>query len=141
MKTLVSKSLAAAAATIAVAAGVMTATPATAQGTGALAIEYIPGQDVTVGSCKGWMNKRTTDGYVQALGQSWYSTDCDVWLERKRYNSDGSVDYNWKPVSNRYPILNSSASTGFHWNGTNAGSRVCVENFNNGSKSCSKGYW
>jgi hypothetical protein len=119
----------------------MTATPATAQGTGALAIEYISGQDVTVGSCKGWMNKRTTDGYVQALGQSWYSTDCDVWLERKRYNSDGSVAYNWKRVSNRYPILNSSASTGFHWNGTNAGSRVCVENFNNGSKSCSKGYW
>lgn len=90
-------------------------------------VEYVPGKDITIGSCKGWLNKRTSDGYIQAVGQSW-GDDCDFWLQRKRLGEGG---YDWTIVSNRYSIQNSTAATGFHWNGTNAGSRVCVHNYGN----------
>jgi hypothetical protein len=101
-----------------------------------LSTVYIPGQDVALGSCKGWMNRRTTDNYVQALGQSW-GDECEFWLERKAIGS-----YDWTQVSDTYLVLNASLSTGFHWNGTNAGSRVCLRNLSIGDVThCSSGYW
>lgn len=50
------------------------------EGVGAQSVVYIPGKDVTSGSCKGWLNRRTSDGYVQALVQSW-GARCAMWLE------------------------------------------------------------
>jgi hypothetical protein len=121
------------------------AVPATAQAEPAgstddvsiTAVQYIPGQDVVIGSCKAWMNKRTEDGYVQGLVQSWGNA-CEMWLERKRLGTGG---YDWTPVSNIYGVINTTASTGFHWNGTNAGSRVCLFNYDAGTGRCSSGYW
>ncbi|MET7451357.1 hypothetical protein ABZT03_05535 [Streptomyces sp. NPDC005574] len=103
---------------------------------GAQSIDYIAGKDVTVGSCKGWMNRRSTDGYVQGLVQSWSGTDCSMWLERKVIGS-----YDYTPVSDAYEVYNASASTGFHWNGTNAGSRVCIHNYNTGGSACGETAW
>lgn len=99
-------------------------------------IDYIPGKDVTVGSCKGWMNRRSTDGYVQGLVQSWNGADCVMWLERKVIGS-----YDYTPVSDGYEVVNTSASTGFHWNGANAGSRVCVHNNSTGAGGCGATAW
>lgn len=103
---------------------------------GILSTVYISGQDVVLGDCKAWMNRRTTDNYVQALGQSW-GQNCTFWLERKRIG-----EYDWTRVSDIYVVQNSSASTGFHWNGTNAGSRVCLRNLSAADfDACSSGYW
>ncbi|MGW0335333.1 hypothetical protein ACWD0J_26275 [Streptomyces sp. NPDC003011] len=99
---------------------------------------YIPGKDVVVGQCKGWLNKRTSDGYVQALGQSWNNHECLFVLQRKRVGSGG---YDWKAVSNAYWILNSKDATGYHWNGTNAGSRVCLWNYTTGGSACGDAAW
>ncbi|HET6859708.1 MAG TPA: hypothetical protein VFH94_21785 [Streptomyces sp.] len=100
--------------------------------------EYIPGKDVVVGQCKGWLNKRTSDGYVQALGQSWNNHECVFVLQRKRLGSGG---YDWTATSNSYWILNSTNATGYHWNGTNAGSRVCLWNYTTGGSACGEGAW
>lgn len=99
---------------------------------------YIPDKDVVVGKCKGWLNKRASDGYVQALGQSWNNHECVFVLQRKRVGSGG---YNWTAVSNGYWILNSKKSTGYHWNGKNAGSRVCLWNYTTGGSDCGDGAW
>ncbi|MDX3804294.1 hypothetical protein [Streptomyces sp. AK04-3B] len=103
---------------------------------GVQSIDYISGKDVTVGSCKGWMNRRSTDGYVQGLVQSWNGADCVMWLERKVIGS-----YDYKSVSDGYEVINTSASTGFHWNGANAGSRVCVHNYSTGAGACGDTAW
>jgi hypothetical protein len=103
-------------------------------------VVYISGQDVVRGSCKAWMNRRTSDNYVQGLVQSW-GDDCGMWLERKRIGS-----YDWTPVSNFYEVddgvLDATAGTGFHWNGTDAGSRVCLFDYSRDTEAvCSPGYW
>jgi hypothetical protein len=82
------------------------------------------------------MNRRSTDGYVQGLVESWSNADCLMWLERKVIGS-----YDYTPVSNGYEVINTSAATGFHWNGTNAGSRVCIEDLKSGSSGCGKTAW
>jgi hypothetical protein len=102
---------------------------------GIQAVVYISGQDVVIGTCKAWMNRRTSDNYVQALGQSW-QTSCTFWLERKRIG-----EYDWTRVSDVYTVWYTSARTGFHWNGTNAGSRVCLYNSDQRTTACSSGYW
>ena len=61
------------------------------------------------------MNRRSTDGYVQGLVQSWNGVDCEMWLERKVIGS-----YDYRRVSNGTDVVNTTASTGFYWNGTNA---------------------
>jgi hypothetical protein len=100
---------------------------------------YIPGKDVVVGQCKGWLNKRTSDGYVQAVAQSWNDHRCIFELQRKRVGSGG---YDWKPVSDIYGIQNSKNATGYHWNGTNAGSRVCLVNATTGGPvACGDAAW
>lgn len=111
---------------------------ASASADAAQAIEYIAGKDVTVGSCKGWMNRNTSNGEVQALGQSWNNNECVVFLQRKRLGSGG---YDWKQITHSYFLLNSTAATGFHWNGTNAGSRVCIMNSTTGGADCGDGAW
>lgn len=103
----------------------------------AAAVEYWPGKDVTVGSCKGWLNKRTSDGYVQAVGQSWGAL-CGFELQRKRLGTGG---YDWTPVSDLYVIQNAQSATGFHWNGTDAGSRVCLVNYTTNASDCGLGAW
>ncbi|MEL5956473.1 hypothetical protein AADR41_17180 [Streptomyces sp. CLV115] len=88
---------------------------------GAQSVVYIPGKDVTSGSCKGWLNRRTSDGYVQALVQSW-GARCAMWLER----ADTYPHY--KQISNDYEAQLNKRATGFHWNGRGAGARVCIVN-------------
>ncbi|GAA2994041.1 hypothetical protein [Streptosporangium longisporum] len=106
---------------------------------GVQAAEYIPGKDVEVGNCKGWLNRRTTDGYVQALAQSW-GNECYMILERKRLGAGG---YDWTPVSDtRLVGIGYVTKTGWHWNGTDAGSRVCVVNATlGGTVKCGAGAW
>jgi hypothetical protein len=99
-------------------------------------VDYIPGKDVTVGSCKGWMNRRSTDGYVQGLVQSWNGVDCEMWLERKVIGS-----YDYKHVSGGTDVVNTTASTGFYWNGTNAGTRVCITNWSTYVSDCGETAW
>jgi hypothetical protein len=112
---------------------------ATPTDVGALSVVYISGQDKVIGSCKAWMNRRTSDNYVQGLAQSW-GDDCLMWLERKRIGS-----YDWTPVSDYHEVNSAigkpTASTDFHWNGTDAGSRVCLWNERLGTQDCSSGYW
>ncbi|GAA4998060.1 hypothetical protein GCM10023205_84840 [Yinghuangia aomiensis] len=103
----------------------------------AATVEYWPGKDVTVGSCKGWLNKRTSDGYVQAVAQSW-GAGCAFQLQRKRLGTGG---YDWTPVSDLYLIKNVQYATGFHWNGTDAGSRVCLFNNDINVSDCGAGAW
>jgi hypothetical protein len=138
-------SAAAASATDAVAATPATSTvgeatrnlPSIPADIGIQAVVYIPGQDVVIRNCKGWMNRRTTDNYVQALGQSWGVGFCEFWLERKRIGA-----YDWTQVSDTYGVENAGPlSTGFHWNGTDAGSRVCLRYVSTGEQRCSSGYW
>ncbi|MFD5714568.1 hypothetical protein ACFWHW_30060 [Streptomyces pharetrae] len=100
--------------------------------------DYIPGKDVVVGQCKGWLNKRASDGYVQAVAQSWNNHECVFVLQRKRLGSGG---YDWTTVSDTYWILNQKKATGYHWNGTNAGSRVCLWNYTTGGEDCGEGAW
>ncbi len=100
-------------------------------------IEYWPGKDATVGSCKGWLNKRASDGYVQAVAQSW-GDDCAYWLERKRLGTGG---YDWTRVSDYVVIHVAQSKTGFHWNGTDAGSRVCVSQNHTDTTVCGAGAW
>ncbi|MFG3529939.1 hypothetical protein ACGF8B_24760 [Streptomyces sp. NPDC047917] len=90
-------------------------------GVGAQSVVYIPGKDVTSGSCKGWLNRRSSDGYVQALVQSW-GARCAMWLER----ADTYPHY--KQISYVYEAQLNKRSTGFHWNGRGAGARVCIVN-------------
>ncbi|MFI5799824.1 hypothetical protein [Streptomyces sp. NPDC051677] len=108
--------------------------PAEQQNVQVQAVQYIPGKDITLGSCKGWLNRRTTDGYVQALGQSW-GARCYVWLER------ADIHFAWKEVSHSYEIQQSKAATGFHWNGRNYGSRVCISNLALGGTQCGATAW
>ncbi|OSZ57046.1 hypothetical protein OQI_29430 [Streptomyces pharetrae CZA14] len=100
--------------------------------------DYIPGKDVVVGQCKGWLNKRASDGYVQAVAQSWNNHECVFVLQRKRLGSGG---YDWTTVSDTYRIMNEKKATGYHWNGTNAGSRVCLWNYTTGGEDCGEGAW
>ncbi|WP_432081203.1 hypothetical protein [Streptomyces sp. WAC 04229] len=98
---------------------------------------YIPGKDAVAGQCKGWLNKRS-DGYVQAVGQSWNNNECLFVLQRRRVGSGG---YGWTAVSHSYWILNSKNSTGYHWNGNDAGSRVCLWNYTTGAEDCGATAW
>ncbi|WP_385625739.1 hypothetical protein PXH67_45155 (plasmid) [Streptomyces sp. P8-A8] len=91
------------------------------EGVGAQSVVYIPGKDITSGPCKGWLNRRTSDGYVQALVQSW-GARCAMWLER----ADTYPHY--KQISKVYEAQLNKRSTGFHWNGRGAGARVCIVN-------------
>ncbi|MFC4504909.1 MULTISPECIES: hypothetical protein [Streptomyces] len=116
--------------------GISTATSAAAA---AQSIDYIAGKDTYAGSCKGWLNRDSSNGYVQALGQSWNNNQCVVYLERMRLGSGG---YGWTPVSSSYFLLNSTAATGFHWNGTDAASHVCIDNATTGQKHiCGDAAW
>ncbi|MET8116497.1 hypothetical protein [Streptomyces prasinus] len=100
-------------------------------------VEYWAGKDVILGACKGWLNKRTSDGYVQAVVQSW-GDECAMWLERKRLGTNG---YDWTRVSNRVVIISSQYKTGFHWNGTDAASRVCITHNTTGREDCGLAAW
>ncbi len=97
------------------------------------AIKYVSGSSVTKGSCKGWMNRNTRNGYVQGVGQSWGDT-CTMWLQRYK------VGYGWYQLSDYYTLHNDKRSTGFHSNGTNLAARVCIE-LNWGNKKCGKPIW
>ncbi|MFF7249341.1 hypothetical protein ACFZBU_36185 [Embleya sp. NPDC008237] len=114
------------------------AAPAPSAGDGAVAqsVEYIPGKDAISGSCKGWLNRRTSDGYVQALVQSW-GAHCAMWLER----SDTWPHY--KRISKIYEAQLNKRSTGFHWNGRGAGARVCIVNVTLGqsAETCGEVAW
>ncbi|WTW98810.1 hypothetical protein OG216_38130 [Streptomycetaceae bacterium NBC_01309] len=79
------------------------------------------------------------DGYVQAYAQPW-GHRCTFWLERKRLGPNG---YDWTRVSAREDLIKGTYYyTGFHWNGTDAGSRVCVDNHDLQSfRQCGAGAW
>ncbi|MGQ4381924.1 hypothetical protein [Streptomyces sp. SAS_270] len=67
---------------------------------------------------------------------------CQAWLERKRYNDDGSLQYNWTKISDYYFLQSGDQrETGWHWNGANTGSRVCVILTSTSEKGCSNGIW
>ncbi|MEU3464436.1 hypothetical protein ABZ721_31330 [Streptomyces sp. NPDC006733] len=93
-------------------------------------------------SCNGWMEKRA-DGYVRGVWQSAddYAISCRGWLERKAYNPDGTVKYNWTKVTDYYYVNSVQERSGYHWNGTNVGTRLCLENLGTGEKECSTGVW
>jgi hypothetical protein len=101
-------------------------------GTPAAAVGYMAGKDVVIGSCKGWLNRRTSDGYIKAIGQSW-GNECEFWLERK---VSGAGGHDWKRVSGAHNILNNSKTTSFLWNSGNVSSRVCMANYNLGLVEC-----
>ncbi|MET8662711.1 hypothetical protein [Streptomyces tendae] len=126
-----------AAATALLAGGTAQAAPAQTGQSEASASGYVPGADAVAGQCKAWLNRRS-DGDVQAVGQSWNNNECLFVLQRKRVGSGG---YGWTAVSYSYWILNSKNSTGYHWNGDNAGSRVCLWNYTTGAEDCGAAVW
>jgi hypothetical protein len=95
--------------------------------------------------CDAYTEVRASDGYVRGAFRSWNlgssAQVCEGWLERKRYNSDGSLQYNWTRVSDIDRIIAETRWSGYHWNGTDAGSRVCIKNYASGEKACSYGVW
>lgn len=120
-------------------ATLVVAGPAQAAGAGdvsAQSVDPVPGSSITVASCGGILFRRSGDGYVQAAAHSY--GECAMWLERKVIGDGG---YNWKPVSNRYWMFNSAAKTGFHWNGTNAASRVCLYDSDDEMGGCGPEVW
>ncbi|MFC7216836.1 hypothetical protein ACFQLX_01415 [Streptomyces polyrhachis] len=67
---------------------------------------------------------------------------CQGWLERRRDNPDGSTMYGWTRVSDYYFVPDNWAkATGAHWNGTGAGSRVCIILTSTGEKGCTDVRW
>ncbi|MEU3464437.1 hypothetical protein ABZ721_31335 [Streptomyces sp. NPDC006733] len=89
------------------------------------------------------MDKRASDGYVRGGFRSYapYSISCTGWLERKAYNPDGTVKYNWTKVTDYYFVNNSIDYSGYHWNGANVGTRICMQIIATGEKACSYGVW
>ncbi|UNS98201.1 hypothetical protein MMF93_18385 [Streptomyces tubbatahanensis] len=53
----------------------------------------------------------------------------------------GSGGYNWTQVSRNHWMTSVKRATGFHRNGTNAGSRVCIENSVTGKRGCGAAKW
>jgi hypothetical protein len=92
---------------------------------------FVSGSTVTSGSCKVWMNERNSDRYVQGVLQSW-GDFCGMKLQRRK------IGASWTTVSSTYWVRNDKRSTGFHWNGNNAGSRVCLFT---SSWHCSPTHW
>ncbi|WP_027344851.1 hypothetical protein [Hamadaea tsunoensis] len=92
--------------------------------------------------CTAILIVRDSDGYVMGRFQSVDlgsgTQKCAGWLERKVTGSGG---YDWTPVSDTYVVNAYTKSTGWHWNGTNAGSRVCLENLTTWEMACSTGVW
>jgi hypothetical protein len=81
---------------------------------------------------------------AEAKGKFWAQNGgaCQAWLERQRFNADGSLMYNWQRVSDFYWLQNvDSRETGWHWNGDNARSRVCIVDTRTGEKGCAEGVW
>lgn len=97
-------------------------------------IDYIWGSDVTLGSCKAWMNRRSSDNYVQGIAQSW-GADCWVTLQRRKAN-----EIDWSYVASK-EVQQSKASTGFYWNGRDTQSRVCIYNVALGGSKCGGAAW
>ncbi|MBW8486196.1 hypothetical protein [Actinomadura parmotrematis] len=93
--------------------------------------------------CGATITVRSSDGYVKGGFSSFqpYSISCKGWLERKTYNTDGTVKQNWTKVTNFYFVNNSHDESGYHWNGTNAGTRICMQVIDTGEKACSYGIW
>ncbi|MFD4371815.1 hypothetical protein [Streptomyces sp. NPDC058486] len=83
----------------------------------------------------------TFNSDIKGVFESYNGGLCQAWLERKRYNADGSVNYDWTKVSHTYTWGSGTVQTGWHWNGTDAGSRVCVIWLDTNEKGCSKGIW
>ncbi|MET7370427.1 hypothetical protein ABZS61_32100 [Streptomyces sp. NPDC005566] len=109
---------------------------------GFVAIRTSAGYELCVGVMEG-RDPFDSNSDQKARFKAYAGTGCQGWLERKRYNADGSVQYNWTKVSDYYWFSDGQAwkETGFHWNGTNAGSRVCVLDTSVGKKECSTGVW
>ncbi|MBW8486197.1 hypothetical protein [Actinomadura parmotrematis] len=93
--------------------------------------------------CQGWMEVRASDGYVRGVWQSsdLYAVSCKGWLERKTYSTDGTVKQNWTKVTNYYFVNSDQDRSGYHWNGTNAGTRICAQVIDSGQTQCSTGVW
>ncbi|WP_405016595.1 hypothetical protein OHV05_05425 [Kitasatospora sp. NBC_00070] len=93
--------------------------------------------------CDGWVE--ASDDGVNAIGTFSgvdYSASCIGWLERKRYNDNGTVMYNWTKITDYYYLNGIQTSlSGWHWNGTNAGTRVCMKFTPTGETGCSNGIW
>ncbi|MER6162493.1 hypothetical protein ABT147_44605 [Streptomyces sp. NPDC001868] len=99
-------------------------------------------------TCMGWTENKNPDsgnsdiraGFRAAANSG---AGCQGWLERKRFNPDGTVKYNWTRVSDYvfYQDGDPWRFTGYHWNGTDAGSRVCVKLTATGEQGCSYGVW
>ncbi|GAA2994051.1 hypothetical protein [Streptosporangium longisporum] len=86
---------------------------------------------VGVGGCTIYLQYRTSDGYVRLKtvnDNEEVAAGCTSELYRKRYNDDGSVRYDWTALgAERVVGRFTTAYTGWHWNGTNAGTKGFVE--------------
>ncbi|WP_369229673.1 hypothetical protein AB5J56_02880 [Streptomyces sp. R21] len=121
-----------------------TATSANAvvQQVGNYAVQITNG--VSLSYCHAYTENKTNDTNSDIKGKfdAANGSTCTAWLERKRYNPDGSVQQDWTRVSDVYSVQSwTAAETGWHWNGTNAGSRVCIIRVDTGERGCSKGVW
>ncbi|NUR72831.1 MAG: hypothetical protein HOU81_18615 [Hamadaea sp.] len=96
--------------------------------------------------CQAHLNVRSSDGYVQGGFRSYDNTEvnlgihrCIGWLERRSIKPGNS--YGWTKVSNFYEVYNGSRWTGWHWNGDDAESRVCISDMDGPDAVCSTGHW
>lgn len=99
---------------------------------------------VSIGYCTVYLQVRSTDGYVRIKYENTSSTlgvNCFAQLFRKRYNTDGTVMYNWSEqegvVFGRY----TTGYTPWHWNGANAGSKGKLTYMSTGQEGYTSAKW
>ncbi|WP_405009350.1 hypothetical protein [Kitasatospora sp. NBC_01539] len=130
--TVLRRFTASAVATVALAAGTVVLAPAASA-----AEAPVPGTRWGFADC--WVEMyRRDDGYVQARGTSSHNNSCSIWLQRQRVGDGG---YPWTTVSGVLDMYNNQRATAYHWNGTDAASRVCLNNASLGATNCGITVW